>query len=149
MKPRRSGIPVKAASSSSPRGRPQTGGSVVGTSSHHQPRSLFSSSTPAELSADGDSVRKYATEETPLNLSSTNLSVLTCGEDESERGVKPSHHDSSSSDDDQALLDQCVRIAWAEKSPKKVSSETFAGVRSVVKMFRDVENLWTLTKYLA
>ena len=86
------------------------------SNSHHQPRSLFGAGNDGNASC-ADSVRKYATEETPLNLSSTNLSVLTCGEDED---MQRNHNENaaasgSSDDDDQAILDQCVKIAWAEK----------------------------------
>ena len=116
MKPRRSGIPVK---STSPRARPKplSQGGV---------RSLFPAAvvpptTSSEIGSTADSVRKYHTEETPLNLSSTNLSVLTFDESE-----KKDDESSESSEDDQLLLDKCIKVAWAEKNTKSIPQPSSA-----------------------
>ena len=111
----------------------------------------WATATPAsedgELESQGqESVRRFCTEDTPINSlskagSNTNLSSLTFDdEDTSTMGnmkhttqanevMQPPHNEQSvdgdSDDDDDAMeqliLDQCRKIAWAEKATKNIT----------------------------
>ena len=111
----------------------------------------WETATPAsedgELESQGqESVRRFCTEDTPINSlskagSNTNLSSLTFDDEDTSttgnmkhttqanEGMQPSHNEQSvdgdSDDDDDAMeqliLDQCRKIAWAEKTTKKVT----------------------------
>ena len=113
----------------------------------------WATATPAsedgELESQGqESVRRFCTEDTPINSlskagSNTNLSSLTFDDEDAsttgnmkhttqvKEGIQPTHSqqpndvESSDNDDDDAMeqliLDQCRKIAWAEKATKKVT----------------------------